>query len=436
MRTKFFKYLIYITFTILIFIGCDTENNIKVDQFNQSIPLRGNSWVIQGENNFRNMFRSNGLQNWRNRNTKIRTYFHIGEKGKLKIACRAKVDSGKSQIKYNFNNNTKKVTIANTSYDTIPIGSFNINESGYQSIDIQGLEKTSSNFAQISDLLIGGEAAQGKSHFVEDEYYFGRRGPSVHLNYQEPQETEKVTWFYNEIEVPKGEDVIGSYFMANGFRNGYFGIQVNSKDERRILFSVWSPYETDDPEEIPKDSRIKLLKKGPNVQAGKFGNEGSGGQSFRKYLWKAGHTYRFLLKGVPSKNNSTDYTAYFYAPEIGKWELIASFRRPKTGTYLGGLHSFLENFIPSQGNISRKAYYKNQWVRDSKGNWYELDKVRFTADNTARKKARLDYAGGIANKNDFFLKNCGFFNNRTEIGKRFKRESTGKHPSIDFSELP
>ena len=51
--------------------------------------------------------------------------------------------------------------------------------------------------------------------------------------------------------VPEGNDVLGSYFMANGFAQGYFGIQVNSPTERRILFSVWSPFHTDDPSEIP-----------------------------------------------------------------------------------------------------------------------------------------------------------------------------------------
>ncbi len=62
--------------------------------------------------------------------------------------------------------------------------------------------------------------------------------------------------------------MIGSYFMANGFGQGYFGIQVNSASERRILFSVWSPFSTNNPREIPDDQRITLLKKGEPVHAG------------------------------------------------------------------------------------------------------------------------------------------------------------------------
>jgi hypothetical protein len=201
-----------------------------------------------------------------------------------------------------------------------------------------------------------------------------------------------------------------------------------------MLFSVWSPYKTDNPGSIPEEYRIIMLKKGAGVITKEFGNEGSGGQSYLKFDWKSGNTYRFLLKGQPSVNNSTDYTAYFYAPEAGKWELIASFRRPKTNNYLKSLYSFLENFMPETGNITRKGYYTNQWIMDTKGTWYELSDVKFTADATARKESRLDYSGGVEN-GSFFLRNCGFFSDKTNMDQLFTRPRTGIHPQIDLSGL-
>ena len=180
----------------------------------------------------------------------------------------------------------------------------------------------------------------------------------MHWNYQVPEKIN-AEWYYNEITVPVGQDIIGSYYMANGFGEGYFGIQVNSEKERRVLFSVWSPFEIDDPKSIPESYKIKMLKKGTDVKTGEFGNEGSGGQSYLRYNWKAGNTYKFLLRGAPQNDNTTTYTAYFFAPELGKWLLMASFNRPQTNTYLKRFHSFLENFIPEQGDTSRKVLFNN-----------------------------------------------------------------------------
>ena len=400
-----------------------------------SVPVGGNSWVTQTSDSRSRIISRNGIEKWTSEDTSIRTFFRIPYSGKINIALRAKVLSGTSQLICTFGGVPLTVTLENTDYQTIPVGTFMITHPGYQTLDMQGLTKQANTYAHVTDVLISGEATEGNVYYVKDDFYFGQRGPSVHLNYQTPETVKDIVYFYNEITVPEGQDVIGSYFMANGFAQGYFGIQVNSARERRILFSVWSPYRTNNPQEIPADQSISLLKKGEPVHAGKFGGEGSGGQSYRKYMWKAGTTYRFLLKGEPAENNCTDFTAYFFAPEIGQWELMASFRRPKTDTYLTRPHSFLENFIPAMGQYARKGFWSNQWICDSKGRWTELTQARFTADATARKESRLDYAGG-AEGDRFFMKNCGFFNERTEIGAVFTRKATGKKPDIDLSKLP
>jgi len=147
---------------------------------------------------------------------------------------------------------------------------------GYVKIEIQGVTRSANSFGTVSSLGISGTAVNNETVFVKDNdnnyFYWGRRGPSVHLKYTIP--SSDITDFYSEINVPKGNDVIGSYFMANGFAEGYFGIQVNSATERRILFSVWSPYATDNPASIPSEFKINMLNKGKDVHAGEFGNEG------------------------------------------------------------------------------------------------------------------------------------------------------------------
>lgn len=399
-----------------------------------SIPTAGNSWVLDDVSLSSRVITRSGITNWNDGPVRIRTYFRTEQTGSLDIAIRSKVTSGKSFIQVTVGNERRSIILTNTVFDTISIGTFNIDKAGYQWIDFEGISKDGATFAEVTNILISGTATDGKVYFVKDDFYFGRRGPSVHLRYEIPEEASDIVWFYNEITIPEGNDVTGSYFMANGFADGYFGIQVNSPAERRILFSVWSPYKTNNPLDIPDEYKIILLKKGPDVIAKEFGNEGSGGQSYRIFSWKTGITYRFLIKGEPSENNSTDYTAYFYDPGSDRWDLIASFRRPKTNNYLKNLYSFLENFIPDTGPLTRKGYYSNQWVFDTGGNWVEISNVRFTADATARKDARLDYSGGVEN-GAFFLRNCGFFSDKTEMDLLFSRPGSSHPPAIDFSEL-
>lgn len=413
----------------------NTEEIPEKLSFNYTIPVYGNSWIVENPAKNQQVIREEGMVNWSEKPVKIRTYFRVERTGKLNIGFEGSVKNGQSQLKITCGEQSKEVVISNNSVKKIDVGVFEITEPGYHWIEFEGTDREGPTFAEIETVLIGGEATRGDVYFVKDDFYWGRRGPSVHLGFQVPESTGDVKWFYSEIEVPEGEDVLGSYFMANGFGQGYFGIQVNSPTERRVLFSVWSPFQTDNPQDIPEEDRIVLLKKGNDVNTGEFGNEGSGGQSFLRYNWKAGTSYRFLLKGEPVGNGSTDFTAWFFAPEKGEWKLIASFRRPKTNTWLTGLYSFLENFMTDTGDQSRMAWYSNQWVCNAEGDWTELTKIKLTADATARKESRLDYAGGVVDDR-FFLKNCGFFSDKTTIDTFFERKSTGVPPEIDFDNLP
>ena len=73
-------------------------------------------------------------------------------------------------------------------------------------------------------------------------------------------------------------------------------------------------------------------------------------------------------------------------------------------------------------------------IVDAEGNWTEISKARFSADNTARKEAREDYSGGINNKG-FFLMNCGFTNDHTTIGEMLSRPKGNTPPNINFNSL-
>lgn len=433
MRSIFPVFLIY---TTLLTWSCQSvPRQPAYRDYTIAIPVAGNSWVVGDVFKNQRIIHAEGIENWSDTGLKIRTYFRLERTGKLNVGFVAKAASERSVLRFSCSGGANEVIIKKVSIGTNHVGSFDIKKKGYHWVEVEGIEKTGATFPKITDFLIGGTAAGREVNFVKDDFYWGRRGPSVHLDYIVPENVGNVRWFYNEVTVPEDNDVLGSFFMADGFAQGYFGMQVNSSSERRILFSVWSPYRTDDPDEIPEEDRIVLLRKGKGVYAGEFGNEGSGGQSYLRFNWKAGNTYRFLLNATPTGEGETDFSAWFFAPESGEWRLIASFRRPKTDSYLTRLHSFLENFRTDTGDIVRKGLYSNQWVFGSDEQWTELSRARFTADTTARKGNRLDFAGGTEN-GSFFLKNCGFFSKTTAIDAYFTRNTNGIPPMIDFNGLP
>ncbi|MNS20732.1 hypothetical protein D3C72_524770 [compost metagenome] len=427
--------VVFSFFSAILISFISTAQNSKIEV---ALPLAGNAFSsLHLEEN--QTITDNGIENWTNPNEYFTAYFRISKPGTFTIATdESVVVSGESVVEFSINDVAKRVTYNETKKQSVTIGNWKISDTGYVAIKIKGISKTANAFPSISILKISSPDCKGKIALVPNNegnfYYWGRRGPSAHLNYQVP-ENVNAEWYYNEITVPVGQDIIGSYYMANGFGEGYFGIQVNSDKERRILFSVWSPFETDNPESIPDSHKIKLLNKGKEVTTGEFGNEGSGGQSYLKYNWIAGNTYKFLLHGMPQKDNTTTYTAYFFAPELGQWQLIASFNRPQTNTYLKRFHSFLENFIPEQGDVSRKVLFSNQWVCDDTGNWIEVNAAKFTIDNTGNKGYRMDYSGGLDGES-FYLKNAGFFNNYTRTQSIFARPLTNNKPNINFNDLP
>lgn len=255
-------------------------------------------------------------------------------------------------------------------------------------------------------LLLSGPAAKD-AHFNLKER---KNAASVHLSYPLDKEV-KAEWFYNEVVVRT--EPLHSYYMACGFARGYFGIQVNSPTERRIIFSIWdSGNEAVDRSKVADEDQVKLLAKGESVVASGFGNEGTGGHSHLVYPWKKDTVYRFLVHAQPTASGKqTIYSGYFWFPEKRTWGLIARFRAPKDGRYLSGLYSFNENFWGDNGQLLRLAEFGPSWICTSDGKWQELAAANFSCDATGRAQDRLDFAAGVARSGRWYLSNGGFVKN-------------------------
>ncbi len=237
-----------------------------------------------------------------------------------------------------------------------------------------------------------------------DESLKGIACRSVHLGYK----GEPGSAFYNEMTIE--ESAPGTYFMAAGFRDGYFGLQELANGKKLIIFSVWDPTSGDDPKTVPPEKRVKLLKQGDGVRVGRFGGEGTGGQSFHDFTWKTGESYRFLVTTTTDGPDRTAFAAYFYFPETKSWKHLATFSTVTKNKTLGGYYSFVEDFRRNKISTTklRRASFNNAWVKTTKGDWLELTTARFTAD--ANPVLNID-AGLKADR--FFLATGGTIENTT-----------------------
>lgn len=259
-----------------------------------------------------------------------------------------------------------------------------------------------------------------------NEALAGKACRSVHLGYPGPAGTA----FYNEATVEASAD--GTYVMACGWAGGYFGIQEVAKGKKLVIFSVWDPHAGDDQQAVPADKRVTLVAKGDAVRTGRFGNEGTGGQSFLDFDWKAGDTYRFLVTAAadPKDKTRTVYTGHFFDPGKKAWAKLAAFSTPDGGKSLSGYYSFVEDFRRDKVSLTkpRRAAFGNGWVRTAKGDWEPLTAARFTAD--ANPATNID-AGAV--KDRFFLATGGdTVNTTTKLNARVTRDAGPAKPPADL----
>ncbi len=207
-----------------------------------------------------------------------------------------------------------------------------------------------------------------------DERLEGIACRSVHLNYTAGEGTA----FYNEVTVEKSAP--GTYFCACGWNKGYFGIQELGNGKKVVIFSVWDSGQNN-PKAVEENKQVKVLHKGEKVRTGRFGGEGTGGQSFLDYDWKVGDTLKFLV-AAKVNGDRTEYAGYFRAPEDKDWKHLVTFSTVTGGKNLGGYYSFVEDFKRDKVSTTkvRTARFGNAWVKSTKDEWDAVTKARFTAD--------------------------------------------------------
>ncbi len=367
---------------------------------------------------------SDRISDWDHPNTTVSWFGEFKRTGTLQAAVTVTVPPGDS-LDLTLRVGAEKhhqVARGATGEVRLPFGAFTIATSGYVQFELT-VGSLAAKGRSITALLLDGVPISD-AHFNLDSR---RNAASVHLRF--PTDSDAViTGFYDEVIAV--DDPVTTYYMATGFSRGYFGMQVNSPTERRIIFSVWdaaSGSSAKDRTTVAAENQTQLVAKGDGVEASVFGNEGTGGHSHLIYPWKTGSTQRFFVTAKP-EGDATVYSGYWFQPEKQQWMLIASFRAPKDGGGLKRLYAFSEDFGGETGHLRRKALYGPQWIQLADGRWQELTTATFSHDATG-KADRLDRFMGIEGGR-FFLSHGGFVSGFTAPGARFTRPASGTAPVI------
>lgn len=263
--------------------------------------------------------------------------------------------------------------------------------------------------------------------------------PSVHLyswGSTDPNapKGDAYDWCFMEIMLPQESDIIGTYAMALGVLNGYMGIQMNGyaddgSPRHDVLFSMWDDGSTDEDPNLPEYMRAGAVDWDPLTTTNRFGNEGTGVQTYRKGpYWTPGKYVQFITNCRPETTSYTTevngkptvhtqhnmlVSAWFNALDGKGWQYMATVRKRNSTTYFDSWYSFLENYNASTGQANRIAYYRNGYMRArSNGKWYNRNSVGFGhtdgGDNTG---ARTDYGQGTTDNpadRTFFMQTGGY----------------------------
>lgn len=236
---------------------------------------------IEPEANSVRVSSGSGITGWKDPKERVLWFGELKTTGALDAALELRLASNTtSRLRLTVAGQSREVEAKGAGGELITarFGTFEIKEAGYQCFTLEALN-VAPPFSDISSLVLDGPAVKDAHFNIKPR----RNASSVHLRYSPPTDA-RIAGFY--CEVTGIEEPVTTYYMACGWHRGYFGMQVNSKTERRIIFSVWdSGGEGIDRKKVADENRVTLLAKGEGVHTGDFGNEGTGGHSHLKFLW-------------------------------------------------------------------------------------------------------------------------------------------------------
>ncbi len=144
-------------------------------------------------------------------------------------------ESDTTRFRLSIGKQSREATATSKGKDTVQVdfGSFTIDSIGHQWYYVDRARRSGTTIGDRAGIVAGWPGTKDV-HFNMKER---RNAASVHLVYPVDKQVEVEAF---SCEVTAIEDPVTTYYMATGWHRGYFGMQVNSPKERRIIFSVWT----------------------------------------------------------------------------------------------------------------------------------------------------------------------------------------------------
>ena len=171
------------------------------------VPLGGNAYLTAAAAGSTDRIDLSGANVWTSAESVFSVYFRTDRAATFDLALRLSVKEGESVIRASVAGGVFEKSIAAGEWQVVPLGKVSVERAGYVRVDLQGLRKSGEAFAEVSDLVVSTAAEGVALDYVKDDgdgrFYWGRRGPSVHLRYGLPA-GKTPEFFHNEVTVPEG----------------------------------------------------------------------------------------------------------------------------------------------------------------------------------------------------------------------------------------
>lgn len=139
------------------------------------VPLGGNSFITIKEKAGKETITNEGWENWQSEKAIFSTYIKVNKPGSFEVMALLNIPQGESKIRCTINNKSRLIGVNGTTDKEYTFGGWEITKAGYVRINMQGVSKTGSIFANIKELHIAGTSIDDQTAYVknnEGNYFY------------------------------------------------------------------------------------------------------------------------------------------------------------------------------------------------------------------------------------------------------------------------